>query len=67
MIQPQKMFALPDEIDKERYWYLSDGSIRITPSPERDSSSGAKRLASEMASWTIQPWAARDLDESLEL
>jgi len=67
MIQRQKVVALHDDIGRIDYVTAEDGNLRKIEGPERDPATGAKRHQDGNEPWTMVPWAAKDLEETLEL
>ncbi|KAI6828139.1 hypothetical protein KC340_g9235 [Hortaea werneckii] len=66
MIRRQKVVALSDEVGSERFEYYEQGMIKI-PGPERDPLTGVRRLTDNTRPWTIVPWTAQDLEETLNV
>ncbi|RMY11999.1 hypothetical protein D0868_02822 [Hortaea werneckii] len=66
MILRQKVVALSDEVGNERFEYYEQGMIKI-PGPDRDPLTGVRRLTDNTQPWTIVPWTAKDLEETLNV
>ncbi|KAI6903671.1 hypothetical protein D0869_13674 [Hortaea werneckii] len=66
MILRQKVVALSDEVGSERFEYYEQGMIKI-PGPDRDPLTGVRRLTDNTQPWTIVPWTAQDLEETLNV
>ena len=67
MIQRQKVVALHRDVGESRFEHVEGDIYREIKGPERDPATGAARLNVEMQPWTVAPWAAKDLKETLEV
>jgi hypothetical protein len=67
MIQRRKIVALPDNVGKTTHEFLATGGVHEIRGPERDLVTGARRFEHGAEPWTIQPWAPKDLEESLKV
>lgn len=67
MIQRGKVVALPADVGKHEFEPAAEGGFRLVEGPQRDPMTGARRIYDELSPWTVQPWAAKDLEESLSI